>query len=198
MNDEREPLPRRPGAIVRIAIVALALWLLRTPLGSDVSWQLWIAGRLRHGALLYRDILEVNPPLWFWLAVPVDALAEALAVRPEPVLVLAFAAATLASLEATHRLLAPLTEEARTGFLLMAALALLALPRFDFGQREQIALIAALPWAVLAAARRQGDAVPRMLAIGIGIGSAIGFALKPHFLLAPLLVELWLIVALRP
>ncbi len=38
----------------------------------DVAWQLWIAHQVNHGGRLYRDMVEVNPPLWFWMALPVD------------------------------------------------------------------------------------------------------------------------------
>ena len=43
---------------------------------SDVAWQLWIARRMHAGANLYRDIIETNPPLWFWMALPVDRLRD--------------------------------------------------------------------------------------------------------------------------
>jgi hypothetical protein len=43
----------------------LAVLLRAIPLTHDVVWQLWIARQLLQGAEIYRDIWEVNPPLWF-------------------------------------------------------------------------------------------------------------------------------------
>jgi hypothetical protein len=78
-------------------------------------------------------------------------------------------------------------------FLAYAALVLAALPWMHVGQREQIVLIGALPYAALAAARREGRPVPVPLAIAVGIGAALGFALKHYFLIVPAALELWLL-----
>src|SRR4051794_28804435 len=77
----------------RPLVLALAVTGLLTALrltgtvDSDVAWQLWIAGRIHAGAHLYRDIVEVNPPLWFWMALPVDRLATLFHLRIESVLI---------------------------------------------------------------------------------------------------------------
>src|SRR5256885_3200987 len=95
--------PSSPPGMVRIAAtigsrplwVALVITALVTALrltgtvDSDVAWQLWIAHRIHAGATLYRDIIETNPPLWFWMALPVDRLASLLHVRVEAVLIVA-------------------------------------------------------------------------------------------------------------
>src|SRR4051812_13305050 len=71
-----------------LAITALITGLRLTgTVDSDVAWQLWIAGRIHAGANLYRDIIETNPPLWFWMALPVDRLATLLHLRIEAVLI---------------------------------------------------------------------------------------------------------------
>src|SRR3954468_17678723 len=89
-----------------LAIIALLTVIRMTgTVDSDVAWQLWIAGRIHAGANLYRDIIETNPPLWFWMALPIDRLASYLHVRPEPVLTGAIGALVALSLAATHRLM---------------------------------------------------------------------------------------------
>src|SRR5437764_5988428 len=92
------------GVALLVTAVVTALRLTGT-VDSDVAWQLWIAGRIHAGAHLYRDIVEVNPPLWFWMALPLDWLAGLFKLRAEAVLVLAMGAATASSLAATSRLL---------------------------------------------------------------------------------------------
>jgi hypothetical protein len=77
--------------------------------------------------------------------------------------------------------------------LAYAALALMAVPWMHIGQREQIALIGTFPYAALIAARREGRTVSPLLATLVGIGAAMGFALKQYFLIVPVLLELWLI-----
>lgn len=180
-----------------VLLVLVLILVLPRPLSPDVTGQLWLAGQLRGGARLYIDILEINPPLWFWIAVPVQALAEWTRLPSEGWLILAVGTAALAALAATDRLLADLTPDRRRALLLYAALILLVMPARDFGQREHLALLAALPYVALAAARRKGVAVSLPLAILIGAGSALGFALKHYFLLVPLLLEIWLLAGMR-
>ena len=81
------PATLEPASAPRLAEIFAArpLWLalavtalvtvcrMAGTVDSDVAWQLWIAGRIHAGAHLYTDIVEVNPPLWFWMALPVDS-----------------------------------------------------------------------------------------------------------------------------
>jgi hypothetical protein len=163
---------------------------------SDVASQLWIAQRIHEGARLYRDIIEINPPLWFWMALPVDRLATLLHWPAASVLIGAFGLIVALSLAATERLLRHIGPGRRALFLAYAALVLAALPWMHVGQREQIVLIGTLPYAALVAARRECRPVPASLAIAIGAGAALGFALKHYFLIVPAALELWLLSGL--
>jgi hypothetical protein len=201
-----EPLtrPRSAGLVSqRPLLLALALTAVITAVrmtgtvDSDVAWQLWIAQRIHAGADLYRDIIETNPPLWFWMALPVDRAATMLHVRPEPVLVAAMGLLVALSLAATERLVRHIDPKPRTLLLGFGALALAAMPWAHVGQREHIVLIGTVPYAALIASRREGQRVPVGLAILIGIGAALGFALKQYFLLVPAALELWLLAGLR-
>ena len=163
---------------------------------ADVAWQLWIGRQLDHGAQLYRDIIETNPPLWFWMAVPVDRLSDLIHLRSDHVLILLIGSAAALSIIATDRLLGPISAARRTIVLAYASLVLVAMPWLEFGQREHIALIGALPYVALIAARREGRPVSARLAAAVGVGAALGFALKHYFLIVPALLELWLIATL--
>jgi hypothetical protein len=193
----------RPAfAISPLAIALLLLGMLTAfrvggTVDSDVAWQLWIAQRMQAGADLYRDVIETNPPLWFWMAQPIEWMSRLLQLRIEAALVLAIAVAAAVSLAATDRLLAQFNRLQRTLFLSFAAIALFAVPWMQVGQREQIALIGTLPYAALLARRRDGNPASAVLAASIGVGAAAGFALKHYFLLAPLFLELWLVIARR-
>ncbi len=163
---------------------------------ADVAWQLWIGRQLDHGAQLYRDIIETNPPLWFWMAVPVDRLSDLVHQRSDHILILLIGSAAALSIIATDRLLGPISATRRTILLAYASLVLAAMPWLEFGQREHIALIGTLPYAALIAARREGRPASARLAAAVGVGAALGFALKHYFLIVPALLELWLIAAL--
>lgn len=200
-------IPQRPRLFAAVASrpywVALVVTVLVTALrlvdtvDSDVAWQLWIAGRLHAGAHLYRDIIEVNPPLWFWMAIPVERLASILRLPIVSVLIVTVGVAVALALYATDRLLDDLAPRRRAIVLGYAALALMAMPWMHVGQREQIVLIGAIPYAALIAARSEERSVPPIFATLIGAGAALGFALKHYFLIVPVLLELWLFVAAR-
>ena len=183
--------------------IALAITAVVTALRSfgtvdvDVAWQLWIAGRLNAGAHLYRDIMEVNPPLWFWMAQPVDALARGLGMRPDAVLVIAIGGLVGLSLTAANGLTSDLEPRRRALLLSYAALALMAMPWVHVGQREQIVLIVTLPYAALVAARAERKRVSTELALLVGAAAGLGFALKHYFLIVPVVLELWLVVRLH-
>jgi hypothetical protein len=181
----------RPQWAVLLTVALVAAFRLTGTVDSDVAWQLWVAHQLNHGAQLYRDIVEINPPLWFWFALPIDRAASLTGLRAEAVLVLVVAGLQLLSLAATARLL-DLPRRRKAAILVYAALVLGALPWINVGQREQLVLIATLPYAALVAARRHGRPVPPRLALLVGIGAGLGFALKHYFLIVPLLLELWL------
>lgn len=181
-------------AIVVTALVT-ALRLVDT-VDSDVAWQLWIAGRIHAGAHLYRDIIEVNPPLWFWMAIPVERIATVLHLPIVSVLIVTIGILVALALAATNCLLDNLAPERRAALLAFAALTLAAMPWTHTGQREQIVLIGVLPYVALVAARAEKRSVPTTLAILIGFGAALGFALKHYFLITPALLELWLLFRL--
>jgi hypothetical protein len=56
---------RAYGLIVAVLWVGCLTIALLTPASWDVAWRLEIAQRLLNKAFLYRDVIELNPPLWF-------------------------------------------------------------------------------------------------------------------------------------
>ena len=73
----------------------------------------------------------------------------------------------------------------------VTAVALMLLPGREFGQREHLAVLAALPYVALVSRRIEKNTAPSNgVAIAMGIAAGLGFALKPYFLAVPALVEL--------
>jgi hypothetical protein len=187
----------RPICAALIVTVLLTGLRLTGTVDSDVAWLLWIAKRMNAGANLYTDIIETNPPLWFWIALPVDRVASLIGVRSEAVLIVAIGVLVALSLWATDTLIRHIAPRNRLLLLAYGALALMGMPWLHVGQREQIVLVGTLPYAALVAARREGRPVAPLVAAFIGIGAALGFALKHDFLIVPGLLELWLLAGAR-
>lgn len=194
-----------PGTTARWPEVALAVALLvawpllqNVPLSHDIAWQLWIGRQMSHGVGLYAPLLEVNPPLWFWLAVPIVRLSDLAGVPAFSGLVGFFILATGLSAGLLAVLVRDHPPSQRFSMYVVLGLASVVLLTREFGQREQYALLTSVPYAALIARRAAGRAVSTPLAIGVALFAATGFALKPYFAAAPLFLEAWLLIAGRP
>ena len=141
-----------------VTAVVTAVRVTRT-VDSDVAWQLWIAGRIHAGAILYRDIVEINPPLWFWMALPVDRARHAPPRSSGGGAHHRDGSSVALSLTAADRLLQHSPAGVARSCYVYAALILMAMPWVHIGQREQIVLIGTLPYAALISARHQGRTV---------------------------------------
>lgn len=187
-----------PEAGIALALMLLLLVFWDLPVSHDVTWQLWIARQLLHGTQLYAEIIEINPPLWFWAAMPIQSLSEATSLPARSLLV----AATIGLTGLALLLLSQLFENEKPGrracILFAALIGMVLIPIHEFAQREQLALISALPYAMLAARRAEGKAAPVWLAMTVGLLAAYGFALKHYFLLVPIVLEGWLAFFHRP
>jgi hypothetical protein len=177
-----------------LASCALSLWV--PPVG-DLPWRLHVAREVLAGAEVYRDVIETNPPLWFWAALPAVWLAERTGVADYAVLVVLVHGAVALALPVWDRLVRGLLDDAsRRASWFAVACAALVLPVGELGQREPAAMLAALMWIALAARRLEGRAVPWPVVVAATLISAYGFALKHYFVLIPVLVELALAIRL--
>lgn len=180
-----------PEYVLLLLLVALSCYVLTLRLTHDVSWQFWIARQMLGGVPLYTHIMEINPPLWFWMALPIQQLGTMLGVASDRLYIATIFILTAWSTLATGRLLFAADAPRRCAFMAsIAALCLLA-PIYDFGQREQIAVILVLPYGALLFKRVRGEPVPFGFAFAIGLTAAFGFALKHYFALMPIALELW-------
>ena len=188
------------AAAAAIALVGAipALWGRPSP---DVAWFFYLADRMLQGERLYRDVVEVNPPLIVWLNLPVAALARAAAVPAEMV----YGAALLVLIGVSLALAARLLPEeepwrapgVRPVALLLGLVVLLPLAGKDFGEREHLLLILTLPYTLLVIARAGGRSPGRALALAVGVMAGVGFTLKPYFVPLWLALEAYLVRA-RP
>lgn len=147
-------------------------------LNHDVAYLTWVADQVMRGAVYGRDVWDINPPLNFVIYAPAALFGRVIgfdpAIRLWTVLIAALSIACVwQTAERSIRL--PV-------IIALGAFFALAFPR-EFGQREQFALLLCAPYASASTPKR-GQAVLN------GIMAGIGFALKPYFLIALVLVFL--------
>ena len=162
--------------------------ILAPPVNHDVAAVLSFSERWLAGERLYVDLVDVNPPLIYVLNLLPAALGRVSGLGG----VVALQACLIVLCFMLWRL--TLSVRDRTGEGPVERVLLDALPGlvgfgagYDFGQRDALMVMLALPY-VLAAAQRLDGRVPRRALLAATV-AAVGFALKPHFLAVPALVE---------
>ena len=189
-----------PVGLIGAATVVASLVYGQLMLNHDSSWYLIATRRWLGGVELYSGIMEINPPLAFFLTVPALWLADALGTTDSIGFVLYVVLLCGGALLVVQHLLRDaeqLTLLARRGVLLSAIAALFVVPADAFGQREHLMVILTLPYLLMVAMSPKGVRATRAVAIALGSAAAIGFALKPHFLVAPALLGLAVAVQQR-
>jgi hypothetical protein len=168
---------------------------------NDISWLLFAAEKYLDGAKLYENVVDTNPPLIIYLNIPPVWLGRLLGYPQAFLFVVYVFGLTILS----TALVLLVTDGATSGrrahqgrILTLAALAgLVVLPTTDFGQREHLLLVFCLPYLFLTIRRAQKRSINTGLALFVGAFAALGLALKPHFLLLPLILEAYLWLRLR-
>lgn len=185
---------RRLAIAAGVAILAAFAWHSMWLLQTDVSYFLMAAERILDGARPYRDILETNPPLIFWLTLPPVWLARLLGLPSTPVFVAAVCLLIAGCSGLAFRILAAGGDRRAAGLTAALAAGLAAfLPNDVFGQREHLIFISALPYVACALRRAEGGGVAAVPAVAAGAIFGVGLALKPHFVAVPALIEIWLL-----
>ncbi len=163
---------------------------------ADIAWRYFIAGGILEGKTLYRDVIDLNPPLWFWAAIPSVWIGNIFGAGAHIVAMSMAHLSCLVALWMFAKGVDGILSKSERGFSLVGFLvAILWVAVADVGQREQSALIASVLWLILALRRDAQLPVSLGLAVSIACFSAYGFALKHYFVLIPLAVEL--VLALR-
>jgi hypothetical protein len=169
--------------------------VLAPPLNHDVAAILDFAQRWIGGEALYSRLLDPNPPLIFVLNLLPAYLATYTGLDAVTALqscILLFGAVVWWLALRIRRLgdEGPIERQ----FLNVAPVLVLLGAGYDFGQREHLMTLGALPYLFLSARRARQEAGSHHFAVVIL--AAVVFALKPYFLVVPALVELYLMFSL--
>ncbi len=175
-----------------LAAFCAVLFYTQFWLSHDVSWYLIATRKFIEGQRLYIDIIEINPPLNFYLTIPALHLSDWTGVS-ETVgyVVYTSAIGALSGLWLMRLTLRAAIDQAQKAILIGGGLVgLFLLPIGEFAQREHLLLLFALPYlycALLGDDKLQLSATERIL---LGLTATFGLALKPYFLLIPAAIVL--------
>ncbi len=185
-----------------LTILALLTCFLQTQglLNDDVINGIHLAKQMLAGGNYVTDFFENNPPLILYLYSPPILLAKVTTLNIHLGMPLYFTLLIVGSLLLSHRMLTTFFGE-NSGFNYLvsyiAAYVLLLLPAYQFGQREHLVVVFTLPYLIAAALRLKNKLIPPGFAIVIGVAAGIGFSIKPFFLITPIFIELFLMVATK-
>lgn len=181
---------------VHIALVTSVFLLSAYVLGDhylnhDSSWYListlwWI-----EGIPIYQEILELNPPLAFYLTAPPVFFAKVAGINPVLGMKAYVYLIAAISLILGNRILSRDGRFQKNDimvFNVVAAIGLVIIPLGTFAQREHLMVLFAWPYVVLSIS--QTETLTRREQVIIGLYSSLGFALKPYFLAIPLLITI--------
>lgn len=196
MTRHMSPAPSQRGVATLIASVVLLFALAKlyvewqAPMKDDVAWLMHVARRWLQGGEPYVSEIEINPPPIIWLSAGAVLLAQVtglstLTVYPLMVTVIVgLCAAWVASL--LRRRGARIHP---TSAFAAVVLVLLVIPAAEFGQREHLIAAFALPylaWRLPSPGKAGTDAAE---GFAVGLLAGLCCALKPHYVLAFLVVE---------
>jgi hypothetical protein len=180
-------------------ILIFAIWLqTHTIISGDITWLMQVGKRLIEGGHYYKDFIEVNPPMAIYIyLIPVLFSMIFHIDFISSVTIYVFLISILSWLICSYLLKQIFPKTANTVryiFEISLAFSLFILPAYAFGQREYFLIILMLPYLLLAILRIQQQLINRWFSLFIGLMAGIGFAIKPFFLLAWGLIEIYLIV----
>ncbi|WP_157089428.1 hypothetical protein [Oceanibaculum pacificum] len=184
----------------RTVVAVCACWLIGyffPPINHDTAVLLHIAKLWVNGGTLYVDAIDINTPLVFVIYSLPELLAK-LTGLPSTTLLPALLAVGIAASYLTCRrvLKASLNPDLAISGALLPVLVLFLLivyPNNMFSQREHIMLVLTLPYLLVASGRAGASPLSRRLRIATGLMAGFGFAMKPYFLVVPVLVELYIL-----
>jgi len=180
----REGLAPMPLLLIGVVFAIAILLRQVVPLNTDVSWLFVIGERMLDGQRLYRDIIEINPPMAPFAYLPGVALARVLGVDPRHVIdaqLLLLAAASLFAVSRILRLSPSLPPLNWGPLAIWAAAVVTVLPMHVFAQREHMAMLTFLPALAVYAMRSNREPLPLWAILIAGVGAGITLAFKPFF-----------------
>lgn len=182
-----------------LIVIYIATWAIQSHiiLASDVYWQLQLARSVLHGGNYIHNFFETTPPLCFLILMPEILIEKIFPMSHFTGLTLYVFLCVALSLQLCYMLIKKFFQDKKNynnnniivATIIALAFAFLILPLNGFGQREHFILMFCMPYFFLVACRIENKKVHSVLSLAVGILAAIGFSIKPFFLLSWILVE---------
>ncbi len=185
---------------IAVALASAVLFLLIPTLtgghvSHDVAWYLQAARMWLGGAELYRDVMDVNPPMIIYLAAPAEAVAQLFDWPAHAVfygMLCSFLAGALiwsGAILSRYGVSRTITAFFTAFLFLIFGVA----PIYELGQREHFVMILTLPYLLQVGFAPDLKDLPILSPgerIVLGLCAGIGFAIKPYILVVPALIVL--------
>jgi hypothetical protein len=183
--------------VIVICLAAMYIWLTfgAPDLNRDVALILTAGERIAHGALPYVDVIDINPPTAFYVST-IPAFVSSLLGIP-----LAYAGfyfwwfIITGSLGMMIWLIAKIfPKKGAVDFLFLTAVIILSTiliyAREDYAERDHVIILWLVCFALVRYARYEQISVPLWAATGSGLAAGIALAMKPQYVILPVLIEL--------
>lgn len=172
------------------ATLAVAMLIqLQTPLNHDIAWTLYGAKKMLAGAEFGKDIIAANPPLIWFVMIPVALVGEWTGLGMVVVFRITISLLAGISLYISYTILSRTSLTENKSFIpcliLLLTLFYGPLAWRDFGQREYLSLLAVLPLTFTIFARIQFYNPNIFFTILVGLAAGFGLALKPYLVVIP-------------
>jgi len=164
-------------------VVAVAVVIrIFAPLSSDTNWLMSNCRRFLDGAVLYRDIVETNPPMAIFMHLPAALVERWTRIEAETVFTAMVLVCGAGAAWFFARCVRRVEPEAR--FILPVTLAVVVVaPLSAFDEREHVALILTLPLIGLAVLRAGGMRPSWVAMVACGVLAGLTPLIKPYFAL---------------
>lgn len=196
-----QPIAFPVSVVVTVLLIPLLIIVLYpVRVDANISYFLETGRRILAGDLPYIDFFSENLLTIKFLSVLPFAVSELTGVNGLSVWLLFSWLGTVLSVACTCRMSVHIFGRNSSPHLSLAIplsiaiMAWLSLFTTDFGQREHIFVLAAIPWLLCRYFRLGGGAIATLPAITIGFAAGLGATLKPHFLFLLVVVELYWLV----
>jgi len=189
-----------PSVLIGVYLLG---WYIQSQLlfNWDVSWLTHVARRLLAGGSYTKDFFELNPPMILYLYIPIVLLTKytSLSVMIALRIYIYFLASIslLICYWLAKKIFSAANKNTAPVVTIALAVSYIILPIYEFGQRENLMLMFVMPYFLLVANRLEKISINPVFALLIGIIAGIGFAIKPHFVMTFLLIEVYRVVKTR-
>jgi hypothetical protein len=188
------------GIVIFAVIIA---WIIQANLflNWDISGLLNSTRLMLAGGSYSHDFFTANPPMIFYLYMPPVLLTHFTGLN----IILSFrfyifflaALSLIISYNLTQSIFDKQEKILKNLFLITLLSVFLILPVQHLGQRDNLLVILTMPYLLLTVYRLQNNSIQPYYGILVGLLAGLGFAIKPHFLLTPLLIEIYYIYSTK-